>query len=304
MSEPPIAVTTSADQHPRLRADGLDERLAQREAAEADQEVADREDAEAGHQAALEAEAVDDRAGEEREEVEQRVEDGAGEEGRGLGAEADLLGDEDGEHGLAAVVGEALEELEHVRDPERAAEAAAQRVEEAQGTRPPAVARIIASSSARSNRRPGDNVVLPRTGENAARALRPPAAGRCRPPPGRLALPARRPVQHGRVRPLPRARLRDAPLQRGLPSFRDGCGLYDLRLPFTTTPLPLRSYLYIGSVPALPFYPFWRLIGDPVAVRVQGAVFFLRRARPGRAAPRGSALGGRPRRTSSSRSSS
>jgi hypothetical protein len=66
-----------------------------------------------------------------------------------------------------------------------------------------------------------------------------------------------------------------APLQRGLPVYRDGCGLYDLRLPLTATPLPLRSYLYIGSVPALPFYPFWRLIDDPVAVRVQGAVFFL-----------------------------
>jgi len=63
--------------------------------------------------------------------------------------------------------------------------------------------------------------------------------------------------------------------QRGLPVFRDGCGLYDLRLPFTTTPLPLRSYLYIGSVPAVPFYPLYRLLDDPVAVRVQGALFAL-----------------------------
>jgi hypothetical protein len=66
-----------------------------------------------------------------------------------------------------------------------------------------------------------------------------------------------------------------APLQQGVPAYRDGCGLYDLRLPFTTTPLPLRSYFYIGSLPALPFYPFWRWIDDPLAVRVQGAVFFL-----------------------------
>jgi hypothetical protein len=66
-----------------------------------------------------------------------------------------------------------------------------------------------------------------------------------------------------------------APLQRGLPAFRDGCGLYDLRLPLTRTPLPLRSYYYIGSFPAVPFYPFWRLLGDPLAVRLQGAVFFL-----------------------------
>jgi hypothetical protein len=66
-----------------------------------------------------------------------------------------------------------------------------------------------------------------------------------------------------------------APLSRELPSFRDGCGLYDLRLPFTSTPLPLRSYYYIGSLPSVPFYPFWRAIGDPVAARIQGAVFFV-----------------------------
>src|SRR5262249_13116877 len=50
---------------------------------------------------------------------------------------------------------------------------------------------------------------------------------------------------------------------------------YDLRLPFTSTLLPLRSYHYIGSLPALPFFPFWRLLRDPVAVRVQGAFFLL-----------------------------
>jgi hypothetical protein len=66
-----------------------------------------------------------------------------------------------------------------------------------------------------------------------------------------------------------------APQERGLPSFRDGCGLYDLRLPFTRGPLPLRSYLYIGSLPAVPFYPLWRALGDPVAARVQGALFAL-----------------------------
>jgi hypothetical protein len=60
-----------------------------------------------------------------------------------------------------------------------------------------------------------------------------------------------------------------------LPSIRDGCGYYDLRLPFTSTPLPLRSYYYIGSIPALPFYPFWKLVDDPVAVRLAGACCFL-----------------------------
>jgi hypothetical protein len=33
--------------------------------------------------------------------------------------------------------------------------------------------------------------------------------------------------------------------------------------------------VYIGSLPSVPFYPFWRGFRDPVAVRVQGAAFFL-----------------------------
>jgi hypothetical protein len=60
-----------------------------------------------------------------------------------------------------------------------------------------------------------------------------------------------------------------------LPVIRDYCHYYDLTLPFTSTPLPLRAYLYIGSIPALPFYPFWKLVGDPVAVRLAGAACFL-----------------------------
>jgi hypothetical protein len=66
-----------------------------------------------------------------------------------------------------------------------------------------------------------------------------------------------------------------APLGKDLPSFRDGCGLYDLRVPFTQTWLPLRSYYYIGSLPAAPFYPFWLLLHGPVAARVQGALYFV-----------------------------
>jgi hypothetical protein len=66
-----------------------------------------------------------------------------------------------------------------------------------------------------------------------------------------------------------------APLSGELPAIRDGCGYHDLRLPFTKAPLPLRSYVYTGSFPALPFIPFWLLLDDPVAARVQGAVFFL-----------------------------
>ncbi len=67
----------------------------------------------------------------------------------------------------------------------------------------------------------------------------------------------------------------EAPLAREVPLIRDGCFYHDLALPLTRTLLPLRSYAYIGSLPSLPFYPFWRIIRDPVAVRVQGAVFFL-----------------------------
>jgi len=55
--------------------------------------------------------------------------------------------------------------------------------------------------------------------------------------------------------------------------FREGCGAYDLRLPMTQTLLPLRAYHYIGSLPALPFAPLWAVLRDPVAARVQGALF-------------------------------
>jgi hypothetical protein len=66
-----------------------------------------------------------------------------------------------------------------------------------------------------------------------------------------------------------------APLGRDLPSFRDGCGLFDLRVPFTQTWLPLRSYYYIGSFPAAVFAPLWLVLGDPVAARIHGALFAL-----------------------------
>ncbi len=65
------------------------------------------------------------------------------------------------------------------------------------------------------------------------------------------------------------------PLSREHHVFREGCGQYGLRLPLLPVTLPLRSYLYIGSLPVVPYYPFWRLLDHPVSVRVQGAVFFL-----------------------------
>jgi hypothetical protein len=65
------------------------------------------------------------------------------------------------------------------------------------------------------------------------------------------------------------------PLSRTLNAYREGCGQYALRPPFSATFLPLRSYLYIGSLPVAPFYPFWAALRDPVAARVQGMVFLL-----------------------------
>jgi hypothetical protein len=65
------------------------------------------------------------------------------------------------------------------------------------------------------------------------------------------------------------------PLSRQFNVYREGCEEYELRPPFFPRPLPLRSYLYIGSFPVVPFYPFWRLLREPVAARIQGAVFFL-----------------------------
>lgn len=65
------------------------------------------------------------------------------------------------------------------------------------------------------------------------------------------------------------------PLSRQLNVYRERCADDELVAPLVTRPLPLRSYLYIGSVPVLPFYPFWRLLRAPVAARVQGAGFFL-----------------------------
>jgi hypothetical protein len=65
------------------------------------------------------------------------------------------------------------------------------------------------------------------------------------------------------------------PLSRQFHVFREGCGQYGLTPPIVPVSLPLRSYLYIGSLPVLPFYPFWKVLDDPVAVRVQGALFLL-----------------------------
>jgi hypothetical protein len=54
----------------------------------------------------------------------------------------------------------------------------------------------------------------------------------------------------------------------------EACGQYDLKLPFTDY-LPLRSYIYIGVAHTAPFMLFWKLFGDPVAGRIQGACFLI-----------------------------
>jgi hypothetical protein len=66
-----------------------------------------------------------------------------------------------------------------------------------------------------------------------------------------------------------------APLSERLGEFRESCHLYDLRLPLSERALPLRSYLYIGSFPAVVFYPFWKVLQDPVAARVQGVLLLV-----------------------------
>src|SRR5260370_427155 len=71
------------------------------------------------------AEAVDLRAGKDREKIQQageRADQGTGE----LRAEPDLLGEVNREHRFGAVEGEAFEEFERVGDPEGAMEAASQ----------------------------------------------------------------------------------------------------------------------------------------------------------------------------------
>jgi hypothetical protein len=65
------------------------------------------------------------------------------------------------------------------------------------------------------------------------------------------------------------------PLSRQYHVYREGCQEYGLKPPLLPSFLPLRSYAYIGSLPVLPFYPFWRALKDPLAARVQGALLFL-----------------------------
>jgi hypothetical protein len=64
------------------------------------------------------------------------------------------------------------------------------------------------------------------------------------------------------------------PLSREANVFKESCASEELRLPGTRTFLPLRSYAYIGSLPVVPYLPFWLLVRDPVSVRLQGALFF------------------------------
>ncbi|MEO8500861.1 MAG: hypothetical protein ABI565_08085 [Vicinamibacteria bacterium] len=64
------------------------------------------------------------------------------------------------------------------------------------------------------------------------------------------------------------------PQSRALSGFDESCRALELTLPFSSTPLPLRSYAYNGSLPSIVFWPFWLAFKDPVSARVQG-FFFL-----------------------------
>ena len=105
----------------------VDERLPGRQAREPDERVPDAEDREAGEEAALEAEPVHDDAREDREAEDEAAVDP--DEVVARRAEPDRAVQVDGEDRLGAVEREALEQLEDVRDPERAREARAENLE-------------------------------------------------------------------------------------------------------------------------------------------------------------------------------
>jgi hypothetical protein len=65
------------------------------------------------------------------------------------------------------------------------------------------------------------------------------------------------------------------PLSGSLHTYREACGLYDLRPPGAPGFLPLRSYRYIGSLPVAVYYPFWKMVPRPVSARLHGAVLLL-----------------------------
>jgi hypothetical protein len=65
------------------------------------------------------------------------------------------------------------------------------------------------------------------------------------------------------------------PLEQASMPGLEACGSYDMRPPLLPWPLPLRSYRYIGSLPAWLFAPAWALARAPWVARVQGALCFL-----------------------------
>lgn len=60
-----------------------------------------------------------------------------------------------------------------------------------------------------------------------------------------------------------------------LNTFRENCHGYDLNLLNTGLILPLRSYAYIGSFPAIYYYPMFLLWESPLSARFLGIIFLL-----------------------------
>lgn len=60
-----------------------------------------------------------------------------------------------------------------------------------------------------------------------------------------------------------------------LNTFRGGCSIYDLNLLNTGVVLPLRSFYYSGSFPALYYLPLFLLWRSPVSARWMGLLFIL-----------------------------
>lgn len=56
--------------------------------------------------------------------------------------------------------------------------------------------------------------------------------------------------------------------------YREGCNLYDLTLPNTNISLPLRAFPYIGSLPALIYYPIFYIWKNPLSLRLLN-IFYI-----------------------------
>lgn len=60
-----------------------------------------------------------------------------------------------------------------------------------------------------------------------------------------------------------------------LNTFREGCHVYDLNILNTNITAMLRSYYYVGSFPAIYYYPLFIICKNPFSARFLGMIFLL-----------------------------